>query len=320
MKHLVPLIAISLALAACSTAVPAAACDQAEFIEHVILDVPVQDGTEVMPGTHFTKTWLVTNRGTCDWGDGYALVHSGGETFGAVQEQALPDVPAGEIVEISLRMTAPDRSGEYAGEWLLRNPAGERFGVGADGNQPLEATLSVPELPAGVVYDFIHVACLTRWDSGRATFLPCEGEDDDLGLLQGYVRINSDPSLEASTSDNPPVLEVKPNNQSGNFIAGFFPPITLQEGDHFAATVGCMDENPGCRLLFYVEAQWPDGTRRRLLEWAEEADDMRHEIEADLSELAGEEISLVLIVSENGGRSLEGRGFWMDPRIERRLP
>lgn len=320
MKHLVPLIAISLALAACSAAAPVAACDQAEFIEHVILDVPVQDGTEVMPGTHFTKTWLVTNRGTCDWGDGYALVHSGGETFGAIEEQALPYVPAGEIVEISLRMTAPDRAGEYAGEWLLRNPAGARFGVGTDGSQPLEAALQVADLPAGVVYDFISMACLTRWDSARATFLPCEGEDDETGAFEGYVRVNGNPSLEGSTRENPPVLEMKPDNQTNGFIFGAFPAITLAEGDRFVATVGCLDGNPGCKLNFIVKAQLADGSELPLLEWAEEYDELSHEIAVDLSDLAGQEVSLVLMLRDNDGRSLEAKGFWLNPRIERQAP
>lgn len=320
MKQLFPLIAVSLALAACSAVAPTAACDQASFIEHVILDVPVQEGTEVMPGTHFTKTWLVTNSGTCEWVEGYALVHSGGEPFGAAGEQALPPVAAGETVEISLRLTAPDRAGEYAGEWMLRNPAGALFGVGPDGDQPLEAALQVADLPAGVVYDFISVACLTRWDSARATFLPCEGEDDETGIFQGYLRVNPDPALEGSTLNNPAVLEMKPNNGSNGFIMGAFPPITIAEGDHFVATVGCMDLNPGCDVLFSVQAQLPNGSQQTLVEWVEEFDEISHEIRADLSDLAGQEVSLVLMLRENGGRSVEAKGFWLNPRIERQAP
>ena len=91
-------------LASCSGQAAGSDCDRAEFIEHVIVDVPVEAGTAMMPGMHFTKTWRVRNVGSCGWGEGYALVHTGGETMGG-GELRLPSVPAGETVDLRLLPT-----------------------------------------------------------------------------------------------------------------------------------------------------------------------------------------------------------------------
>ena len=64
-------------------------CDSAIFIDHVILDSPVEVGTIVMPGLHFTKTWRVQNDGDCSWTTDYALVQVAGSELGAPEEQAL---------------------------------------------------------------------------------------------------------------------------------------------------------------------------------------------------------------------------------------
>ncbi|MCL5428890.1 MAG: NBR1-Ig-like domain-containing protein [Chloroflexi bacterium] len=318
MKKPILLIAsLGLLLSACSAAPANAVCDNAQFVDHVILDVPVQQGATVMPGTLFTKTWQVLNNGQCEWTGDYALVQSGGEAMSAIEEVALPGVVAsGETVDISVPMTAPSIAGSYTSEWMLRNAEGKLFGVGPEGERPLTVELVVPELPEGVVYDFNQVICLAQWHSNRAQFLSCEGVDDEEGLLDGYVRLNTDPALEGSTRGNPPVIEMKPNNQQGGWLAGFFPPITIQEGYHFLATVGCMDGEPDCSVLFRLDYELEDGTHATLIESPQVFDDIPGEIDVDLSSLAGQNVTLVLVVLENGGASREARGYWMDARLE----
>ncbi|MEX1247376.1 MAG: NBR1-Ig-like domain-containing protein [Anaerolineales bacterium] len=308
MKKFTILVFSAFLLAGCTTAEPAPACDKTQFVDHVILDVPVQEGTTVMPGTIFTKTWQVRNDGTCDWTSDYALVHTGGKAMAAEEEIALPPVASGETVDLSVRMKAPSAAGGYASEWMLRNAAGELFGVGPQGDRPLTAELVVPELPAGVVYDFTQVVCLARWDSGRAEFLPCDGEDDEQGELDGYVRLAPNGTI-----------EVKPNNQQGGWIAGYFPPIVIEEGEHFRATVGCVDENPDCAVAFIFKFETTDGTQAILGDPQPLSGETRIEFDLDLSPLAGQEIIMILEMQENGGRSLEARGFWLNPRIERAI-
>jgi hypothetical protein len=198
---------------------------------------------------------------------------------------------------------------------MLQNAAGQQFGTGPEGDRPLSLEFSVAELPAGVRYDFTQSVCLARWDSDRATFLPCEGSDDEAGLQDGFVRMNADPALEGQTRNNPPVIEVKPNNQIGGWISGTFPPITIADGDRFTATIGCMDQMPGCAVTYWLQALLPDGEVQTIAEWQEVADDISHEVSADLSAYAGQEVSLVLVVLENGSRSLEARAFWLNAVI-----
>lgn len=319
MNKTLPFIVLLVSLlTACSEAPSSAACDSAQFVDHVILDVPVQEGSVVMPGTLFTKTWQVMNDGRCDWTMDYALVHTGGDPMGA--PDVVVDLPSavasGQTVDISVPMTAPFAAGTYTSEWVLRNAIGETFGIGPEGDRPLTAELVVPELPRGVIYDFTQVTCLAQWHSNRATFLSCEGVDDEEGLMSGYVRLNTDPALESSTRDNPPVIEMKPNNQQGGWLAGFFPPITVQDGDHFLATVGCMDGFPDCSILFRLDYELADGTHLTLAELPQVFDDAPGEFDVDLSSLAGQNATLVLVVLENGGISREARGYWLNARLE----
>lgn len=317
-NQLSTIFVLAFLLAACSAAPTTTECNSAQFVDHVILDVPVQADTTVMPGTIFTKTWQILNDGSCEWTTDYALVHIGGETLGAPDVVvSLPTaVPSGQTVDVSVPMVAPIAPGTYRSEWMLQNADGETFGVGPAGDRPLAVELVVPELLAGVIYDFNQVVCLAQWHTDRAQFLPCEGVDDEEGILDGFVRLNSNPALEGKTRDNPPVIEMKPNNQQGGWIAGFFPPITIREGNHFLATVGCMDGFPGCSVLFRVDYELSDGTHASLSEHDQVFDESTGEFDIDLSALAGKQVTLVLVVLENGGISKEAHGFWLNARIE----
>jgi hypothetical protein len=318
MKKLLSLSLLIFLVAACKPANLPYVCDDAQLIDHVMLDVPVEEGTTLMPGTHFTKAWLVKNEGQCDWSLDYNLIQVSGPDLGEDALVQLHDpVPAGSEATVAVRLTAPSESGSYTAEWMFQNADGEQFGTGPNGDRPLTMEIRVAELPEGVAYDFSQSVCLARWDSNRATFLSCEGIDDEEGLQNGYVRVNEDPALEQQSRNNPPVIEVKPNNQNGGFISGVFPPITIQDGDRFTSTVGCMDEMPGCAVVFRLEAQTFNADRQLIAEWEEDFDNVAGDFTVDLSDYADQEISLILTVAENGGRSVEARAFWLNPVIER---
>ena len=318
-KAVIPIVAILLIGVACSSGGGLnSECDSAIFIDHVILDTPVELGTIVMPGTHFTKTWRVQNDGDCTWTTDYDLVQVAGSSFSAVEEHPLAiEVDPGESVDISLSLTAPSESGSHRGEWMLRNAEGDTFGVAASGEAPLITEFQVADLAPGVVYEFDQVHCLAVWHSNLATFLPCDGGEDEEDPRIGYVRLVADASLEDNNPNNSSVIEVKPNNQDGGWINGIFPPITIHSGDHFLAEVGCLAENPDCSIIFQLEYQREDGSLSRLGEWQQLQDREASSINIDISELAGESIRFILRVEENGGRSLQGIGYWLDARIER---
>lgn len=106
---------------------PTPVCDLAYFVA----DVTVPDGTQMLPGQEFVKTWRLRNMGTCTWDTSYRLVFYNGDAMGAPPSLPLPgSVPPGQEVDLSITFTAPAQPGTYRSEWKLRNPSGVLFGVG----------------------------------------------------------------------------------------------------------------------------------------------------------------------------------------------
>jgi len=101
-------------------------------------DVTVPDDTFFRREERFTKTWKLRNEGTCTWGEGYALAFAGGELLNAPLAVPLVDpaggqaaIAPGDIFTVSVNMAAPAQGGTYVSRWLIQDPAGVRFGLGA---------------------------------------------------------------------------------------------------------------------------------------------------------------------------------------------
>lgn len=128
---------------ASSTPTPTAAsafCDQAAFIA----DVNIPPGTQIFPGSQFTKTWRLQNIGTCDWTPAYQLYFFSGEQMSAPAAiQFNTTVDSGATVNISVTMTAPLTPGSYRGNWMLRNANGQLFGIGPQASEPFFVDISV---------------------------------------------------------------------------------------------------------------------------------------------------------------------------------
>ncbi len=109
-------------------------CDRASFVT----DVTVQDNTKMSPGQTFTKTWRLKNNGSCTWTSGYALIFDRGDQMGAPSSTQLTTgtVPPGGTVDISVKMTAPNKPGTYQGFFKLKNASGQIFGIGQSANKP----------------------------------------------------------------------------------------------------------------------------------------------------------------------------------------
>jgi hypothetical protein len=109
-----------------------------------VQDLSVQDRQEIHPGVTFLKSWRLRNVGNCTWTQMYAYVHTGGNNLADYQDQALPStVGPGETVDLTVAMTAPDLPGTYLSEWMLRDDAGQLFGVGPQGTAPFWARIDV---------------------------------------------------------------------------------------------------------------------------------------------------------------------------------
>jgi hypothetical protein len=125
-----------------ATSVSASCNDAILFID----DVNYPDGTEVNPGESFEKTWRLENFGTCTWTSAYQLVFDDGDQMGAPDAVPLPDaVPPGEVVDVSVELTAPEEPGSHQGFWKLRNAEGVRFGLGDESEAAFWVKINVKE-------------------------------------------------------------------------------------------------------------------------------------------------------------------------------
>ncbi len=104
-------------------------CDRGTFLE----DVSIPDGTAFKPGEIFVKTWKIRNDGSCTWTPDYTVIFDSGDAMGGPASFAISNggIPPGSEVEISVQLTAPQGSGNYRGDWKLRNAAGQPFGLGS---------------------------------------------------------------------------------------------------------------------------------------------------------------------------------------------
>ena len=100
---------------------------------YLVGDITIPDGTLMLPGEKFTKTWRLRNTGSCAWTPDYALIFVRGFPMGAPEEVPMDTVvQPGESVDVSVDMVAPQDPGAYTGFWRLRAADGEVFGLGRD--------------------------------------------------------------------------------------------------------------------------------------------------------------------------------------------
>ncbi|HSL46072.1 MAG TPA: NBR1-Ig-like domain-containing protein [Anaerolineales bacterium] len=93
-----------------------------------VSDVTIPDNTPVTPGQTFTKTWKVRNSGTCAWDAGFKFGFTGGEQLGGTAYTLPSSVAAGAVTDISVAMTAPNKTGTLRGNWRMSTAAGQFFG------------------------------------------------------------------------------------------------------------------------------------------------------------------------------------------------
>merc|ERR1719240_167574 len=100
-----------------------------------VRDVTIFDGTQMAPGTNFTKIWRLKNVGEVPWPPGARMLFVGGDQMTSEMSvplsRAAPVMP-GEEVDVAVELTAPMELGRYIGHWRLTGPHmrrkfGQRF-------------------------------------------------------------------------------------------------------------------------------------------------------------------------------------------------
>jgi hypothetical protein len=106
-------------------------CYRASFVKETIPD----GYDKLAPGETFVKSWTLRNTGTCDWAADTDIVFFSGQQMGGPSTQEIGQViHVGDEIELSVTLKAPTLPGDYTGYWMLRSPAGGRFGLGDAGN------------------------------------------------------------------------------------------------------------------------------------------------------------------------------------------
>ncbi len=107
------------------TAASTTSCYRLAFVS----DVTIPDNTAMTPGQTFTKTWKVSNTGSCAWDAGFKFSLVSGEAMSGVTFTLPTSVPANGIIDISIPMIAPtNKTGTLRGDWRMSTAAGAAFG------------------------------------------------------------------------------------------------------------------------------------------------------------------------------------------------
>ncbi len=99
-------------------------CDVAVYVS----DVTIPDGTTIPAGQYFTKTWKVSNIGSCTWTATYQLVFVSGDSLGGKATAIGKTVAPGESADVSVELTSTSAAGTITGNWKLSNDKGQPFG------------------------------------------------------------------------------------------------------------------------------------------------------------------------------------------------
>lgn len=97
-----------------------------------VADITIPDNSDVPAGTTFTKTWRVSNTGTCIWASDYTLSHYSDEAMNAPASVALPLTYPGQTADLSVNLVAPNSLGKHQGNFVIKNPTGLIMKVNED--------------------------------------------------------------------------------------------------------------------------------------------------------------------------------------------
>lgn len=97
-----------------------------------VADITIPDNSDVPAGTSFTKTWRVSNTGTCIWASDYTLSHYSDEPMNAPASVPLPVTYPGQTADLSVTLVAPNSLGKHQGNFVIKNPTGLIMKVNED--------------------------------------------------------------------------------------------------------------------------------------------------------------------------------------------
>lgn len=100
-------------------------CNAVSFVK----DVTTPDGTQLLAGSAFVKTWRLKNVGSCTWNSAYKVVFLSGEQMsGPASFSLTPGVVApNQVIDVSVNLVVPPSVGVKQGFWGLQGSDGVIF-------------------------------------------------------------------------------------------------------------------------------------------------------------------------------------------------
>lgn len=287
-------------------------CDRGTFVT----DVTYKDGTEVIAGTTFVKTWRLRNNGSCTWNSSYSLVFDSGDALGGPASVQLTTgtVAPGQEIDVSVTLKAPETPKTYQGYWKLRNGSGLVFGLGDDATKPFWVKIVVvspvtPTPAATITFDLVSKAPSAEWSTDAGS-LPYGDRDKD---SDGIAVALDSAKLENGKTYNR-VLATYPHQVTNGYIQGVFPSYVVNAYDKLRFTLGLKADCTGGKVRYQLKYR-EGGTDTLLGEWVKTCDGSLISVEKDLAPLAGKTVQLVLIVTTEGD-FVKDFSMWVNPRIE----
>jgi len=87
----------------------------------------LKDGYKVLPNSSFSKMFVIKNTGKAPWPKDTRFVQVSGDQVNAVASP-VGEVPPGEIISITVNITAPNKEGRYVPNFKLICGENEKFG------------------------------------------------------------------------------------------------------------------------------------------------------------------------------------------------
>jgi hypothetical protein len=292
------------------TPTPTIPCNAASFVA----DVTIPDGSLLAPGVEFQKTWRIKNVGTCTWSTSYTFSYISGTDMANNKNENvnLPRaVKPGETVDVKVKLIAPNQPGAYSSNWLLKTGSGTAFGTGSQANASFDVKITVLNVNPGVAFDLIIQMCAAVWENSNGKDLACPGSASG---TEGFVTVLANPAMEHRT-DNEPAIWINPDHREDGAVTGLYPVYQVKDGDHFLAVIGCLANSSGCNVTFELGYMKGNGNIFSLGEWTESFDGSVTEIDIDLSDIADQNIMLMLTVRINNQKYDKANAFWFAPRI-----
>ena len=146
------------------TPAPPTCVQNASFVEETY-----PDGSVLLPGTSFLKTWTIRNAGDCVWTTETMFEFYAGDQMEAETAIPLPqEVQPGQTVVIAVNMVAPQEPGTYRGDWIFREPDGATFGWGPQADEAFWVEIKVDTKPTPTGGGGGTIAYLSQTQVGEA--------------------------------------------------------------------------------------------------------------------------------------------------------